>query len=82
MTVKKFFIGRESETAELESLLSFEQADLVAIIGRRRIGKTYLVKNVFKNEFAFHVTGIKINRGQVLPLSHYVSNISNKSSKH
>ncbi len=59
MAVKQFFVGREEETAALRSLLDFEQSDLVAIIGRRRIGKTYLVKNTFKNQFAYHITGVK-----------------------
>lgn len=55
----RFFVGREAEVTVLQSLLSTPQADLVAVIGRRRIGKTYLIKNAFKNQFAFHITGIK-----------------------
>lgn len=45
--------------AALQTLQLSTQADLVAIIGRRRIGKTYLVKQAFKNQFAFHITGVK-----------------------
>jgi uncharacterized protein len=59
MATKQFFIGREEETTTLQSLENSEQSDLVAIIGRRRIGKTYLVKNAFKNQFAFYITGVK-----------------------
>ena len=59
MAIKQFFVGRVEETALLHSLLHSEQSDLVAIIGRRRIGKTYLVKNAYKNQFSFHITGIK-----------------------
>jgi uncharacterized protein len=59
MAITQFFIGREEETATLQTLLNSEQADLVAMIGRRRIGKTYLVKNAFKNQFSFHITGVK-----------------------
>jgi uncharacterized protein len=59
MGIKQFFIGREEEISTLQSLLKSEQSDLVAIIGRRRIGKTYLVKNAYKNQFAFHITGVK-----------------------
>ena len=59
MGIKQFFIGREEETTTLQSLLNSEQSDLVAIIGRRRIGKTYLVKNAYKNQFSFHITGVK-----------------------
>lgn len=59
MSVKQIFVGREEEIGVLQSLSNSEQADLVAIIGRRRIGKTYLVKNAFKSQFAFHITGVK-----------------------
>jgi uncharacterized protein len=39
----------------------------VAILGRRRVGKTYLVKKVYANHFNFHFTGIKdASRGIVL----------------
>ncbi len=55
----RFFTGREEETAALRSLSQASQADLVAVIGRRRVGKTYLVKHAYKNQFAFHITGIK-----------------------
>ena len=59
MTNKPFFVGRTEEITTLQSLLDSEQADLVAIIGRRRIGKTYLVKNAYKTSFSFHITGVK-----------------------
>lgn len=34
------------------------QAQLVAVYGRRRVGKTYLVRELFKNEFVFYHTGV------------------------
>lgn len=51
-------VGR---TAELESLFSARDADessFIAIYGRRRVGKTYLVRKAFDGEFAFYHTGI------------------------
>ncbi len=59
MIIKPIFVGREEEITTLQALAHTQQADLVAIIGRRRIGKTYLVKNAFKSQFTFHITGIK-----------------------
>lgn len=55
----KLFAGREEETALLAELLQNSKAELVAILGRRRVGKTYLVKEVFKDHLNFHFTGIK-----------------------
>ena len=51
-------IGREKETAELEELYRGDQAELVAVYGRRRIGKTYLIEQTFKNRFSFRHAGL------------------------
>ncbi len=56
---RKLFAGREEETTVLAELLQTNKAELVAILGRRRVGKTYLVKEVFKDHLNFHFTGIK-----------------------
>ena len=50
--------GREKEIAELEELYSGNQPELVAVYGRRRIGKTYLVEQTFKDRFAFRHAGL------------------------
>jgi uncharacterized protein len=59
MESKKFFVGREDEVKRLNGLASLYQSDLVTILGRRRVGKTFLAKNAFKEPFTFHITGIK-----------------------
>ena len=51
-------IGRERETEELMRLFNKKQAQLVALYGRRRVGKTYLVSELFKDRFAFYHTGV------------------------
>ena len=38
------FIGREKQQQELLNLLQSDESQFCAIYGRRRIGKTYLVK--------------------------------------
>ncbi|MEO7047460.1 MAG: ATP-binding protein [Ferruginibacter sp.] len=58
-TVEKLFAGRTIESEILTDLLQHNRAELVAIIGRRRVGKTYLVKQVFRDRLNFHFTGIK-----------------------
>ena len=50
-------IGRESEKEILSKLLKSKQAEFVAIYGRRRVGKTYLVKQFFKEKIVFSFTG-------------------------
>lgn len=50
-------IGRKSEVRLLNELLASPKAAFVAIYGRRRIGKTYLVKNVYAAQLVFEFTG-------------------------
>jgi hypothetical protein len=40
-------IGRKSEIAILQKALDSGEAELVAVIGRRRVGKTFLVRTVY-----------------------------------
>jgi AAA+ ATPase superfamily predicted ATPase len=56
---ERIFVGREAEINILKELFTRNQSDLIAVLGRRRIGKTYLVKKVFKDQLIFHFTGIK-----------------------
>lgn len=51
-------IGRKKEVAELLELYDGEKAELIAIYGRRRVGKTYLVDETFKNRITFRHAGL------------------------
>lgn len=53
-----FIIGRKNEISILHEKLASNKAEFVAIYGRRRVGKTYLVRNVFDNKFTFKLTGL------------------------
>ena len=41
-------IGRKKEIKLLNEICELDESSLVAIYGRRRIGKTYLVNHMFK----------------------------------
>ena len=51
-------IGRTKEINELNYLYDRNEAELVAIYGRRRVGKTYLVDEVFKDRITFRHAGL------------------------
>ena len=51
-------IGREKERSELERLYETGSAELVALYGRRRVGKTYLVDEVFSDRVTFRHAGL------------------------
>ncbi len=52
-------IGREEEIRELRRRFASEQSEFVAIYGRRRIGKTFLVNEVFNGRFSFRHAGME-----------------------
>ncbi len=52
------FIGREKEIIKLKETFNSNHNEFVAIYGRRRIGKTYLMKNALGDEYDFYYTGI------------------------
>lgn len=55
--MEKSVIGREKEKMELEEYISSEQSEFIAIYGRRRVGKTFLVKELLEGRFTFRMTG-------------------------
>ena len=52
------FIGRTEEIKLLHDITESGQPEFVAVYGRRRVGKTYLIQEFFDNKFAFTATGI------------------------
>lgn len=52
-------VGRELEQNLLLETLKSDKSEFVAIYGRRRVGKTYLVRETFNYNFAFQHTGVQ-----------------------
>lgn len=51
-------IGRTNEKALLQSYVGSQQAEFIAIYGRRRVGKTFLISNIFADMIVFETSGI------------------------
>jgi len=51
-------VGRSKEIRRLKELYNSDRAELVAIHGRRRVGKTYLIQETFGNKFTFRHAGL------------------------
>lgn len=51
-------IGREQEIKDLRRAYESEYSEFVAVTGRRRIGKTFLVREVFGYKFTFQHSGL------------------------
>ncbi len=52
-------IGRSKEQEVLLKALHSPRPEMVAVIGRRRVGKTYLIQNVYAQNMAFQISGIQ-----------------------
>ena len=51
-------IGREKEQALLRQMLASDESEFVAVYGRRRVGKTYLVRETLYDHMVFQHTGL------------------------
>lgn len=52
-------VGRKDEVKLLKNAYESQYSEFVTVYGRRRVGKTFLVNEVFGYKFAFHVAGVK-----------------------
>lgn len=52
-------IGRKKELAILNGIYESENPELLAVFGRRRVGKTYLIRSFFEGKIDFELTGLK-----------------------
>jgi len=56
--MKNRVIGRTKELKRLQELYESGKPEFVAIYGRRRVGKTFLIRQMFGNEFVFDLAGL------------------------
>lgn len=58
-TMDRIIIGRELEKDKLKEALSSQRSELIAVYGRRRIGKTYLIRAFYSKNIIFSFTGLR-----------------------
>ena len=51
-------IGREDEFEKLTDYMESGKSEFIALYGRRRVGKTFLIRSFFKDRFDFYATGV------------------------
>lgn len=47
--IQKKFIGRAEEQLILKEALQSYEPEMIAVIGRKRVGKTFLIKETYKD---------------------------------
>ena len=55
---KKQLIGREREARLLDDICTSGKAEFVAVYGRRRVGKTFLIDSYFQQQYDFFMVGM------------------------
>jgi len=56
--VKDVLVGRKNEKKELLDLFHSGRVEFVTVYGRRRVGKTFLINNLFADNYTFQVTAV------------------------
>lgn len=62
--MNKTIIGRVEEKEVLNKALASTEAEMISVIGRRRVGKTYLVRTVYEGKIAFEISGLQDATGE------------------
>jgi AAA+ ATPase superfamily predicted ATPase len=58
-------LARETEKKLLREIWKSQSSEFLAVYGRRRVGKTFLIKNFFENKgLFFHITGTPFESGK------------------
>ncbi|MEO0733618.1 MAG: ATP-binding protein, partial [Bacteroidota bacterium] len=52
-------VGRKPQIKRLLEALTSPQPEMVALIGRRRVGKTFLVRETYQEHIVFELTGLQ-----------------------
>jgi AAA+ ATPase superfamily predicted ATPase len=54
----KDIIGRNKEIQQLDKIIQSKKSEFLAVYGRRRVGKTFLIREYFDYKFDFQLTGL------------------------
>ncbi len=63
--MQKKIIGRKEELQELDDIYTSKKAEFVAVYGRRRVGKSYLINNYFSNKKAVFFSALGLQKGSL-----------------
>lgn len=76
-------VGRKQEYRLLQKALKSDKPELITIYGRRRVGKTFLVRNTYKSKINFEITGIQNGtlKEQLLNFSYRLQEYSGSRAK-
>ena len=71
-------IGRKTEQDSLKRFTESDKAEFVVVFGRRRVGKTFLIREFFNSKFTFYHTGMA-NTGMEMQLHSFNNSLNSYS---
>lgn len=77
---RPFVTGREPEKAILDSITASPKASLVAVYGRRRVGKTYLIRTYLQKQIVFQFSAVHYVTAEV-QLEQFTTALSKQLNK-
>jgi len=77
----RLFIGRQKEIRELERIFQSPKPEFLVVYGRRRVGKTFLVREFFNYQFDFQTAGLA-NATTAQQLFNFHSSLNRQSALH
>lgn len=58
MNPESAIIGRKKELLRLDNIVQSKKSEFLTVYGRRRVGKTYLIREYFNYRFDFQISGL------------------------
>jgi uncharacterized protein len=58
MNRESILIGRQKELQKLDTVVQSKKSEFLAVYGRRRVGKTFLIREYFDYSFDFQISGL------------------------
>lgn len=78
--MKNLLIGRKKEQEILAKSFKSNESEMIAILGRRRVGKTFLVRTVYGDQIDLEITGVQdATRSEQLESFNFLLNNFSKS---
>ncbi|MCE7926761.1 MAG: ATPase [Haliscomenobacteraceae bacterium CHB4] len=81
MTTLANVVGRKKEIMDLQSIVESPRSEFLAVYGRRRVGKTFLLREFFEYRFDFQISGLA-NAGTAQQLFNFHTALARQSSLH
>lgn len=78
--MKSTLVGRELECKEIQKCIASKRSEFVVVYGRRRIGKTFLVRSFFNDTYDFSFVGAR-NLTVQQQLDRFAANLQSYSKK-